>query len=105
MDEMGYAEWPDAHPDIVYVPRSYTLDTVLIAVSRMGKRITLTGCICADGSFATTMLIILRHTTGSELTMFGVSDRNCHVRHQSNSFIDRELFEWWFVEIFIPEIE
>jgi hypothetical protein len=77
---------------------------VPVAVSRPGKRITLIGCICPDGSFATPVLIIPRHTTDPDLTLFGVSDRNCHGCHQSNGFIDRKLFEWWSAEIFIPEI-
>jgi hypothetical protein len=105
MDEFVHAEWPNTHPDIIYVLPDHTVYTAPIAVSRTGKRITVIGCICADGSFATPMLIIPRNTTDPDLTLFEVSDRNCHLCHQSNSFIDREPFEWWFAKKFSPKIE
>jgi hypothetical protein len=62
MDEIGHADWPDAHPDIVYVQHDYSHPTVSIGVNRTGKRITLIGCVCADGSSVKPMMIIPCHT-------------------------------------------
>jgi hypothetical protein len=67
--------------------------------------VPLIGSICADESSAKPMMIIPRDTVDIDLTLCGVSDRNCHICHQAHGFIDRELFEDWFGEIFIPEIE
>jgi hypothetical protein len=81
MDEIGHADWPDAHPDIVYVPRDYSHPTLPIGVNRMVKRITLIRCICADGSYAKPMMIITHHTVDAEFTLLRISDRNCHICH------------------------
>jgi hypothetical protein len=105
MDEISHMDWPDAHPETVYVPHDYMDSTIPIGVSRTGKRITLIACICADGSYAKSMVIVPRHTIDADLALFGVSDCNCHICHQQNGFIDRELFEWWLGQIFVPEIE
>jgi hypothetical protein len=105
MDEIGHADWPDTHSNIVYVPHDYLHATVPIGVNRMEKRIIIIGCICADGSYAKPMMIIPRHTVDTDLTLLGISDRNCHICYQANGFIDRELFKYWFGQIFVPEIE
>jgi hypothetical protein len=57
MNEIGHADWPDAHPETVYVPHAYMDSTSPIGVSRTGKQIALIACICADGSYAKPMVI------------------------------------------------
>jgi hypothetical protein len=105
MDEIGHADWPHAHTDIVCVSHDYSHPTVPIGVNRTRKRITLIGCICVDGSYVKSIMIIPHHTVDTDLTLLGISDRNCHICHQVNGFIDREPFEYWFDHIFVPEIE
>jgi hypothetical protein len=68
MGETGHADWPDAHPDIVYVQHDHSHPTVPISANRTGRRITIIGCICADGSYTRPMMIIPRHTFDADLT-------------------------------------
>jgi hypothetical protein len=105
MDEIGHADWPDAHDETIFVPGDVTFESFPIPVSRAGKRITLVAGICADGSYLKPMVVIPRHTIDGDLKLFGISERNCAIVHQPNGFIDRELFEEWFVSLFVPEIQ
>jgi hypothetical protein len=74
MDEIGHANWPNAHPDIVYVKHDDSRPTVPISVNRTGKRITLIGCICADRSYAKPMVIIPPHTVDTDVTLLKILD-------------------------------
>jgi hypothetical protein len=58
MDEIGDADWPDAHPETVYVPHDDMDSTISIGRNRTGKRVTIIACICADGSDAKPMVIV-----------------------------------------------
>jgi hypothetical protein len=93
MDEIGHSDWADAHQELVYVPSNFEEDHIPIPVNRAGKRITLVGCICLDGTVMKPMVVIPRHTVDNDLSLLGVSNSNCHICHQPNGFIDRELFE------------
>lgn len=104
MDEIGHSDWADAHPETVYVPGDFPTAHVPVPVPRTGKRITLVGCICLDGSFMRPMVVIPRHTIDNDLALMGVRDSNCRICHQPSGFIDRELFEEWFTEIFLEEL-
>jgi hypothetical protein len=99
MGEIGHADWPDAHADTVYASFDCSSDIVPIAISSTGKYITLVGDICAAGSYPKPTVILPPHTVDLDLTLLAVSDRNCHICHQSNGFIDREPFERWLVNI------
>jgi hypothetical protein len=105
MDEIGHADWADAPPDKGHVPHDYMDVTVPIGIGRTGQRITLIGCICADESYTKPMMIILRHTIDADLALYGGSDRICHICHHPKGFVDREVFEWWLGQIFVPAIE
>jgi hypothetical protein len=105
MDEIDHSNWADAHPETVYLPGDFPADQVLIPVNRAGKRITLVGCIRLDGSFMKPMVVIPRHTVDKDFPPLGVSDSNCHTCHQRNGFIDRELVNQWFKEIFLSEVK
>jgi hypothetical protein len=104
VDELGHGDWPDAHSETVYVPEDFEADSVPIPVSRAGKRITLIGCICADGSFLKPLLIIPRHTVDADLKLFGISEANLKIVDQRHGFVDREIFQEWVVEMFLPEV-
>jgi hypothetical protein len=105
MDEIGQANWSGVPPETVDVPHDYVNSRIPIGVSRTGKLITLIACICAGRSYDKLMVIVPRHTIDADLTLFCVSDCNCHICHQQNGFIDQEVFEWWLGLIFVPEIE
>jgi hypothetical protein len=51
------------------------------------------------------MVVISRHTVDHDLRLLDVSDSNCHICHQPSDFIDRQLFEEWFMEIFLNELK
>jgi hypothetical protein len=104
MDELGHADWPDAHPDAVYVPIEFEADLVPIPVSWTGKRITLIGCFCADATFLKPVLIIPRHYVDAALKLFGISQANCDILHQTNGLIGHEIFEHWVMEMFVSEM-
>jgi hypothetical protein len=93
MDEIGHSDWADAHREAVYVPHDISADHIPVTVSRTGKRSTLVGCICLDGSFMKRMVVIPRHKVDEDLPLLGVSEWNCHICHQSSGFTNRELFD------------
>jgi hypothetical protein len=104
MDEDSHADWPDAHPETVYVPIEFEADSVPIFASRTGKQITLIGCTCADGTFLKPLLIIPRHVVDADLKLFSISQANYEILHQPSSFIDREIFEHWVMKICVPGV-
>jgi hypothetical protein len=71
MDEMGHQEFADAPNKTAYIPVTAKEKEVYYPVSRNGKRITLIGCIAADGSYIRPAIIIPRKTYDDELVNFG----------------------------------
>jgi hypothetical protein len=58
LDEIGHQRWADAKGTICFVPSEFAEPGVCYPLSRIGKRVTLNGCIATDGSFICPRLII-----------------------------------------------
>jgi hypothetical protein len=104
MDEMGHQDYADAMKVTVFIPADDPRDVVPLPVSRAGKRITLVATICADGTYIRPLVIIPRKTVDQDLRLFGINDENCLIRFQESAFIDRELFDLWMEDVFVPEV-
>jgi hypothetical protein len=100
MDDIGHSKWADSRPETRDLPGDLTASQVPIPVDRAGNGVTILGCICLDGSFTKPMVVILRRTIDNNLQLLGVSHFSCHLRHQSNGFIDRILVEEWLEKTF-----
>jgi hypothetical protein len=57
------------------VPSDFEEDHIPIPVNRAGKRITLVGCSCLDGTVRKSIVVIPRHTVGNDLSYWG-----CQIR-------------------------
>jgi hypothetical protein len=104
MDEMGHQEWADRQVKLCYVPLAHSEKQVYVPVSRLGKRITLVACVAADGSFMKPFVIIPRKTVDADLPLTGMTQEKLTVHSQPKGFITTEIFEAWFDEIFVPEL-
>jgi hypothetical protein len=105
MDEMGHQEFADANDKIVFVPIEYTGNSISYPVSRTGRRITLVAAIGLDGSYLRPMIIVPRKTIDDDLLLLGITTDKCLIVSQPKGFIDTAIFDKWFEEIFLPEIE
>ena len=71
VDESGCSEWIDAQAIKVLVPSDFANSSIKIPKDRNSKRVSLVGCIAADGEALKPMLIIPRKTIESELALYG----------------------------------
>jgi hypothetical protein len=104
MDEMGHQDWADKRNKRCFIPAGATDEEVYFAVSRTAKRITLIACIAADGSHLRPALIIHRKTYSDDILLHGWSREKFDAYTQSKSFIDRDIFNDWFRDTFIPAV-
>jgi hypothetical protein len=93
MDEMGHQEWSAAHQKICIVPVGSDHDQLYYLVPRTGKRVTLIGCISADGSFLKPTVVIPRKTYDEHIELLGLTSEKVIIYHQSKGYIDRAIFE------------
>jgi hypothetical protein len=105
MDEMGHQPWADARDKVCFVPTNHSGATVNYPVSRTGRRITLIGCIAADGSFLRPSVIIPRKTYDDDLMLYGLTPEKVDVYHQKKGYIDKDIFFTWMTDTFVPELE
>jgi hypothetical protein len=105
MDEMGHAVWADAKDAVCYVPADVADTLVHYPVSRVGKRITLVAAIAMDGSFLKPSMIISRKTWDDELVEEGLTGEKIEIYDQENAFINMGIFEDWFKDTFVPEVQ
>jgi hypothetical protein len=105
MDEMGHQNWADAAQTHCYVPRSVEEDVISYPVPRTGKRITLIACISADGSYTRPAIVISRKTWNDELVESGLTNEKLEIYSQPKAFIDGGIFEDWFRDTFIVELQ
>jgi hypothetical protein len=105
IDEMGHQEWADATQKVCFVPVSHTEKQVYYPVPRMGKRITLLACVAADGSFLKPTVIIPRKTYDEDLYLLGMTPEKVKLYSQENGYVETSIFNDWFKNIFVPEIE
>jgi hypothetical protein len=105
MDEMGHQEFVDAGSKIVFVPSDYPNASIYYPVPRTGRRITLIAAIALDGSYIKPMMIISRKTIDDDLPLLGITAEKVVIVHQPKGFIETFIFERWFEEIFLPELE
>jgi hypothetical protein len=104
MDEMGHQEWADRKQKTVYVPAHHEGADIPVPVARCGKRITLVACIGLDGSYLKPMVIIPRKTVDPDLAPTGLTEEKVDIVHQPKGYINTQLFDQWFKEIFILEL-
>jgi hypothetical protein len=104
MDEMGHQSWADAQKTVCFVPADFQEPVVHYPVSRTGKRITLVACIAADGSFLRPCLVISRKTFDDEILTQGFTAEKVEIYSQSKAYIDLDIFDDWFKDTFIPEV-
>jgi hypothetical protein len=100
LDQIGHSEWADSHRETVYVPSDLSANQVPIPVAHAGERVTLMKHICPHGSFMKPMAVIPPDLIENDLPLFGLSDFRCHLCRQPNGFVDRELFEERFEQIY-----
>jgi hypothetical protein len=105
MDEMGHQEFADANDKIVFVLIDYPDRSIPYPVPRTGRRITLVAAIGLDGSYLWPMIIVPRKTIDDDLLLLGITPDKCLVTSQPKGFIETAIFEKWFEEIFLPDIE
>jgi hypothetical protein len=106
MDEMGHQPFADAKDIVCFVPSWHEESSVRYPVSRIGKRVTLIGCICADGSHLRPCLIIPRQTFDEHrLAQGGYSSDKVEIYTQKKGYIDRDIFEDWVKDTLVPEIQ
>jgi hypothetical protein len=43
-------------------------------------------------------------TVDAGLKLFGILQANCEILYPPNSFVGREIFEHWGMEMFVPEV-
>jgi hypothetical protein len=106
MDEMGHQPFADARDILCFVPTAHQHPTVRYPVSRTGKRVTLLGCIFADGSHLRPALVIPRETFDDDLiTGCGYTSEKVEVYNQKKGYVDRDIFEDWIQDLLLPEIQ
>jgi hypothetical protein len=104
MDEVGHQDWADRMDTHCYVPAEYDAHVIHFPVPRTGKRITALVCIGADGSYLRPCLVIARQSFEDELVTYGFSAEKVEIYHQDKSFVDREIFQDWLKDTFVPEV-
>jgi hypothetical protein len=87
MNELGHADWPDAHPEIACLPQEFEADSAPVLVIRVERPITLISCICTDGSLMRPLLIIPWLTVDANLRMFGTSQEQTESSFEYNELI------------------
>jgi hypothetical protein len=105
VDEMGHQPYADANDITCFVPAEHEGNEVRYPVSRVGKRITLIACICADGSYLRPALVIPRKTFDDDLLMHGYSPEKVEIYDQAKGYIDQVIFDDWVKDTLVPEIE
>jgi hypothetical protein len=50
------------------------------------------------------LLITPRDTVDADLNSFYISKADCTVLHQINELINRDIFQYWFLEMLIPDV-
>jgi transposase len=104
MDELGHQIWADRKSKVVVIPRICPEKKIHIPVPRQGKRITLIVAVSASGRYTKPFFIIPRKTYDVDLHLFGIDDYNVEIKYQTKGFVDRDIVEYWFSSIFLPEI-
>ena len=104
VDESGCSEWIDAQAIKVLVPSDFANSSIKIPKDRNSKRVSLVGCIAADGEALKPMLIIPRKTIESELALYGYNSNVVSYAYQEHSFMTSKIFEQWANEIFFPYV-
>jgi hypothetical protein len=104
MDEMGHQESADRHEKICYVPMRHTQPHVYYPVPRSGRRITLIGCIAADGSYCKPFVMIPRKTYDLDLALTGLTEEKVTVDLQRKGYTDKITFLTWINIVFLPEV-
>jgi hypothetical protein len=105
MDEMGHQDYADAKVKRCLLPAHVNDSRPCYEVSRRGKRITLIGCVVADGSYLRPALIVSRSTYEDEVLEYGLTEEKLEVYSQKHAFIDRDIFFDWMKDTFAPALE
>lgn len=101
-DEGGYNDWVDQMKGKAFVLRGMSN---VFGVKRSSKRSTLMGCVFLDGSFLKLYYIISRKTVDTEMLNTGLTSNYIDIERSATGFINSELFEHWFKNVFVKEIQ
>lgn len=104
LDESGIQRYVDAKDTYLVVPNDFPDDELTFPVYRSSKRITLLHCISTDGSYIKPLFVLPRKTFESDVFEY-IDPNSCRFSTQEHGFLTAELFEYWLVTCFFPELE
>jgi hypothetical protein len=99
MDESGFADFPDARPQVLVVPENYRHQRVPIPSDRRVKRSTMVTGIAADGTCWKPLVLVPRLTIEKELFFWGYDSENVRFQRQENGLVPIRIFEDWVTNI------
>ena len=102
-DESGSQDWVNKIGGITYVPKGY--ENEKYPMKRTGARSTLMACVNLDGTTLQPYYIVSRETVDSELLDNGITGQKIRLAHSDNGFINMNLFNDWFDEVYLKEIK
>jgi len=104
LDESGIQRYTDAKNTYLVVPVDFPDEQLTFPVYRAGKRITLLHCICTDGSYVKPLIVLPRKTVDDDVFNY-INPNSCRFASQVNGFLTSELFEYWLITCFFPDLE
>ena len=107
MDEMGAERYADRKRINVFLPEDEAPEDggVPVGVPRSMRRCTLVVCISLDGTRLTSAIITKTKTVNSLIFESGYDPEHLKLYTTKTSFITRDVFGEWLVDIFIPHVE
>jgi hypothetical protein len=104
MNKTCHQQWAELQGQVCCVPSTQTEAHVYVLSPRTGKRITLIGCLRADGSFLKPLIVGQRNKRDIDLVLAGVTNEKVGIYSQSKGCTDTPIFLVWFTDIFLPEL-
>ena len=107
MDEMGAERYADRKRINVFLPEDEAPEEggVPVGISRSSRRCTLIACIALDGTRLTPAIVTKTKTVNSLLFESGYDPERVKLNSTKTSFITRDVFGQWLVDVFIPHVE
>ena len=101
-DESGQCDYVDARETFVIVPKEEV--TPKIPISRAARRLSVLHTISSDGEWIKPLFVVPRKTL--DMSVYNVIQPDqIDAKHQNKGFLNTEIFEHWFTNIFIPHLK